>query len=57
MMDGQLDPVVTLVYERDESGMYSAVMTVSGLVSELQAQAALAHMERLFCGGELEVPC
>lgn len=57
MMDGKLDPVVTLVYERDESGMYTAVMTVSGLVSELQAQAALAHMERLFCGGELEVPC
>ena len=53
-MDPRISPVVTLRWEKDAHGKYTAVMTVSGLASEQQAQAAVAHMQRLFCGQEQE---
>lgn len=49
-----LEPVVTLVWDKSDDGTYKAVMTVSGLQSEQQAQAAVANMQRLFCGQEQE---
>ena len=48
------EPVISLTHEQAEDGTYRAVMTVSGLLSERQAQAALDHMQRLFCGDEME---
>ncbi len=53
-MDETLEPVVTLVWDKSDDGTYRAVMTVSGLQTEQQAQAAVAHMQRLFCGQEQE---
>ena len=53
-MADALEPVVTLVWDKSDDGTYKAVMTVSGLQSEQQAQAAVAHMQRLFCGQEQE---
>ncbi|QRF55786.1 hypothetical protein [Variovorax paradoxus] len=49
-----LDPTITLAYERDEYGTFRATMTISGLSTEDKAQKALDHMERLFCGQQLE---
>lgn len=53
-MADALEPVVTLVWDKSDDGTYRAVMTVSGLQTEQQAQAAVAHMRRLFCGQEQE---
>lgn len=49
-----LEPVASLGYEQAEDGTYRATLTVSGLTSERQAQVAVAHMQRLFCGAEQE---
>lgn len=49
-----LEPVVTLKWDAEEDGTYTAQMTVSGLRCEQQAVAAVAHMQRLFCGNEQE---
>lgn len=43
-------PVVTLSYDKEDDRTYSARMTVSGLSSEQMAQAAIKHMQSLFCG-------
>ena len=47
-------PVVSLGYHQSEDGTYRAVMTVSGLATEQQASAALDHMQKLFCGEQME---
>jgi len=48
----RLDPVISLMWDSAPDGTYMARMTVSGLLSEGQAQAAMEHMRRLFCGQE-----
>ena len=53
-MDPRISPVVTLRWDKDAHGTFTAVMTVSGLASEQKAQAAVAHMQRHFCGQEQE---
>lgn len=53
-MTDVLEPIVTLSWDKSEDGTYKAIMTVSGLQSEQQAQAAVAYMQRLFCGQEQE---
>jgi len=45
-----LEPIITLGYDKENYGTYSARMTVSGLSSEQMAHAAIRHMQRLFCG-------
>ena len=50
----RIEPVVTLGYHQSEDGTYRAVMTVSGLATEQRASAALDHMQKLFCGNEME---
>lgn len=47
-----LEPVVSLGFDKAEDGTYTARLTVSGLPSEQQAQAAVGHMQHLFCGQE-----
>lgn len=49
-----LEPVASLKWDADGDGTFYAQLTVSGLQSEQQAQAAVAHMQRLFCGQEQE---
>lgn len=49
-----LEPVASLKWDADGEGTFYAQLTVSGLQSEQQAQAAVAHMQRLFCGQEQE---
>lgn len=51
-MNEALEPVVTLGYAQNEDGTFTARMTVSGLETEKMAQAAIAHMQALFCGKE-----
>lgn len=53
-MHGAMEPIITLVWDESEDGTFKAIMTVSGLQSEQQARAAVAHMQRLFCGQEME---
>ena len=54
MTNDTLEPVVTLVYEKSGDGTYKATMTVSGLQTKNQAQAACELMQRLFCGQSQE---
>ena len=49
-----LEPVASLKWDESEDGTYFAQITVSGLRSEKQAKAAVAHMQRMFCGQEQE---
>ena len=53
-MADQLEPVISLVFNKMDDGTYAATMTLSGLPTEQVAPAALNHMQRLFCGQELE---
>lgn len=49
----ELEPMITLGREAAGDGAtFVATMTVSGLRSEAQAQAATDHMEKLFCGAQ-----
>lgn len=45
---------VTLFTEQAPDGTWCAQMLVSGLPSESVANAAVAHMEKLFCGQEIQ---
>ena len=36
-----------------DDGSYGVALTVTGLTSEQQAEAAMVHMQRLFCGAEI----
>lgn len=49
-----LEPVASLKWDAAGDGTFYAQLTVSGLRSEQQAQAAVAHLQRLFCGAEQE---
>lgn len=39
---------------RYEDGSYGVELTVTGLANEQQAEAAMQHMERLFCAEEIK---
>ena len=39
---------------RYEDGSYGVELTVTGLSSEQQAEAAMQHMQRLFCAAEIK---
>ena len=49
------EPIISTVYDKQPDGTYRATMQVSGLATEAQAQAAIEHMWRLFCGEEIEM--
>lgn len=51
----ELEPVASLKWDASGDGTFYAQLTISGLRSELQAKAAVAHLQRLFCGQEQEV--
>ena len=38
---------------RYEDGSFCVEVTVTGLVSEQQAEAVINHMQKLFCGAEI----
>lgn len=38
---------------RHDDGSYGVELTVTGLASEEQAEAAMQYMQRLFCGQEI----
>ena len=50
-----LEPVASLKWDAAGDGTFYAQLTVSGLKSEQQAHAAVAHLQRLFCGQEQEI--
>lgn len=37
-----------------DDGSWGVELTVTGLASEQQADAAMLHMQRLFCGDEIK---
>lgn len=49
-----LTPSISLKWDHDGQGGYYVEMRVNALLSEDHAHAAMAYMERLFCGGELQ---
>ena len=50
-----LTPVVTIRREEDEHGTWRALMTVSGLRDESQAEFAMYMMQQIFCADEIKV--
>ena len=52
-MNDHLEPVITLTGRQEQDGTYTAIMTVSGLRSELELEATGEHLQRLFCGEEI----
>ncbi|MDT7835011.1 hypothetical protein [Aquabacterium sp. OR-4] len=44
----------TLQTRQEPDGSWSAAMLVTGLADERMADAAVAHMQRLFCGDEIK---
>lgn len=53
-MSTELEPVITLMWDKAEDGTFFARMIVSGLKSEHQAQQCMDHMQHLFCGQQQE---
>jgi len=39
---------------RYEDGSYGVELSVTGLVSEQQAEAAMLHIQRMFCAAEIK---
>ncbi len=50
-----LPPAASLKWDHDGQGGYYVEMRVNSIRSESQAHAAMAYMERLFCGAEQPV--
>jgi len=48
-------PQITLFTTVGVLGDYGAVLQVTGLKDQQQADAVMAHLQRLFCGTEIEV--
>ena len=46
-------PTFSMQPVRYEDGSWGVTVQVTGLTSKQQAEAAMAHMERLFCGQEI----
>lgn len=47
-------PTFSMQPVRFEDGTWGVAVQVTGLISEQQAQAAMRHMQTLFCGAEIE---
>lgn len=46
---------ISIGVDREADGTFTTKMLVTGLPSFAQAQAAADHMQRLFCGEEIEL--
>lgn len=46
---------ISLVYDHDGAGGYFAQLRVTGMRTEKQAQAVVAHLQHTFCGDEIHV--
>lgn len=50
---GHLPPTITMRPVSYDDGTHGVELVVTGLASEQQALAAMQHMQRMFCGGEI----
>jgi hypothetical protein len=48
------EPTISIGIDKAEDGTFTAQMLVTGLETFAQANAAAEHMQRLFCGDEIE---
>lgn len=46
-------PSISMRWVQQEDGSYAVEMMVSGLASQQQAEAAMLHLQRKLCDGEL----
>ena len=46
-------PTISMRQLHLDDGGYGVALTVTGLASEQQAEAAMLHMQRLLCGAEI----
>ena len=54
MTQTQPEPTITLGYDKAPDGTFKATLTVHSLATEALAQAAVRHLDRLFCGDEIQ---
>lgn len=47
-----LMPTFSMQPVRYEDGSWGVTVRITGLTSEQQAEAAMTHMQKLFCGAE-----
>ena len=50
----QPEPTITTVYNKAPDGTFSATLTIHNLATEQLAIGAVLHLERLFCGEEID---
>lgn len=48
-------PTISIGIDKEADGTFTAKLLVTGLPSIAQAQAAANHMQRLFCGDEIDM--
>lgn len=46
-------PTISIRHVDYDDGTHGAELTVMGLATKQQAEAAMLHMQQLFCGGEI----
>lgn len=49
------EPTISIRVAAEEDGTFTTHMMMSGLPSFAMANAASEHMQRLFCGGEIQM--
>ena len=47
------EPTITIRSVKYDDGRYAVELTVIGLASEREAEAAMFHIQRMFCGAEI----
>ena len=50
-----LHPTISIKVEAEKDGTFTTHMMITGLTSFAMANAASEHMQRLFCGGEIQI--
>ena len=46
-------PTISMQWVKHGEGNYAVELTLTGLVSEQHAEAAMAHLERVLCGSAI----
>jgi len=53
-MNTQAQPTFSMQPVEYPNGSWGVTVYVTGMASRAQAEAAMAHMQRLFCGDEIK---
>jgi G:T-mismatch repair DNA endonuclease (very short patch repair protein) len=49
------EPIISMRYEQADDGGWRVIAVISGLRDELQANAAIDHLQATLCGSEAQL--